>query len=183
MEQDHTSQDHFCSVIDEFPVWNSDPINPRWWVEQSSLSVKRWQGSLRDLSHWWSLTLQSRRVKGMAVVWVVNDSISGFQPFFWTNVTDDKRITTDSWNHPNSRKSKPHWPGQLSYGLYKKKIQKSNQIFITIYLVIYLIGVIMKLWLMMTFIDSFYSEICFILYYIHKSQFQIKCSHKFGNIH
>jgi len=23
--QDHTSQDHFCSVIDEFPVWNSEP--------------------------------------------------------------------------------------------------------------------------------------------------------------
>ena len=22
--QDHTSQDHFCSVIDEFPVWNSE---------------------------------------------------------------------------------------------------------------------------------------------------------------
>ena len=65
----------------------------------------------------------------------------------------------------------------------QKKIQKSNQIFITIYLVIYLIDVIMKLWLMMTFIDSFYSEVCFVLYYIHKSQFQIKCSHKFGNIH
>ena len=26
--QDHTSQDHFCSVIDEFPVWNSEPDQP-----------------------------------------------------------------------------------------------------------------------------------------------------------
>ena len=25
LRQDHTSQDHFCSVIDEFPVWNSEP--------------------------------------------------------------------------------------------------------------------------------------------------------------
>ena len=45
IRQDHTSQDHFCSVIDEFPVWNSEPINPRWWVEQVPLSVKRWQSS------------------------------------------------------------------------------------------------------------------------------------------
>ena len=26
--QYHTSQDHFCSVIDEFPVWNSEPDQP-----------------------------------------------------------------------------------------------------------------------------------------------------------
>ena len=26
--QDQTSQDHFCSVIDEFPVWNSEPDQP-----------------------------------------------------------------------------------------------------------------------------------------------------------
>ena len=25
---DHTLQDHFCSVIDEFPVWNSEPDQP-----------------------------------------------------------------------------------------------------------------------------------------------------------
>ena len=29
--QDHTSQDHFCSVINEFPVWNSKSFKPRWW--------------------------------------------------------------------------------------------------------------------------------------------------------
>ena len=29
--QDHTSQDHFCSVINEFPVWNSKSVTPRWW--------------------------------------------------------------------------------------------------------------------------------------------------------
>ena len=28
LHQDHTSQDHFCSVIDEFPVWNSEPDQP-----------------------------------------------------------------------------------------------------------------------------------------------------------
>ena len=27
-QQDHTSQDHFCSVIDEFPVWYSEPDQP-----------------------------------------------------------------------------------------------------------------------------------------------------------
>ena len=26
--QDHTLQDHFCSVIDEFPVWKSEPDQP-----------------------------------------------------------------------------------------------------------------------------------------------------------
>ena len=39
--QNHTSQDHFCSLIDEFPVWNSEPVHPRWWVEQQFLSVKK----------------------------------------------------------------------------------------------------------------------------------------------
>ena len=29
--QDHTSQDQFCSVINEFPVWNSKSIKPRGW--------------------------------------------------------------------------------------------------------------------------------------------------------
>ena len=29
--QDHTSQDHFCSVINEFPVWNSKSVTPQWW--------------------------------------------------------------------------------------------------------------------------------------------------------
>ena len=28
LQQDHTSQDHFCSVIDEFSVWNSEPDQP-----------------------------------------------------------------------------------------------------------------------------------------------------------
>ncbi len=26
--QVHTSQDHFCSVVDGFPVWNSEPDQP-----------------------------------------------------------------------------------------------------------------------------------------------------------
>ena len=33
--QDHTSQDHFCSVINEFPVWNSKSVTPRWWDSTS----------------------------------------------------------------------------------------------------------------------------------------------------
>ena len=33
--QDHTSQDHFCSVINEFPVWNSKSFKPRWWDKVS----------------------------------------------------------------------------------------------------------------------------------------------------
>ena len=33
--QDHTSQDHFCSVISEFPVWNSKSFKPRWWDKVS----------------------------------------------------------------------------------------------------------------------------------------------------
>ena len=32
--QDHTSQDHFCSVYDEFPVWSSEtnPAAMMWIV-------------------------------------------------------------------------------------------------------------------------------------------------------
>ena len=35
VSQDHTSQDHFCSVINEFPVWNSKSFKPRWWDKVS----------------------------------------------------------------------------------------------------------------------------------------------------
>ena len=28
VHQDHSSQDHFCSLIDGFPVWNSEPDQP-----------------------------------------------------------------------------------------------------------------------------------------------------------
>ena len=35
LSQDHTSQDHFCSVINEFPVWNSKSFKPRWWDKVS----------------------------------------------------------------------------------------------------------------------------------------------------
>ena len=35
IRQDHTSQDHFCSVINEFPVWNSKSFKPRWWDKVS----------------------------------------------------------------------------------------------------------------------------------------------------
>ena len=50
VDQDHTSQDHFCSVIDEFPVWNSEPDQPTMmsWAaapereEVSELSTEIW---------------------------------------------------------------------------------------------------------------------------------------------
>ena len=35
LSQDHTSQDHFCSMINEFPVWNSKSFKPRWWDKVS----------------------------------------------------------------------------------------------------------------------------------------------------
>ena len=43
--QDHTSHCHFCSMIDEFPVWNSELIKPWWWVRRFLLSVKRCHSS------------------------------------------------------------------------------------------------------------------------------------------
>ena len=83
--QDHTSQDHFCSVMEEFPVWNSEPINPRWWVEQLPLSVKRWQSSPQSSatlmiahSSWW-------RVEEGVVVWVVMSLVREVIPILtWT---------------------------------------------------------------------------------------------------
>ena len=46
--QDHTSHCHFCSMIDEFPVWNSELIKPWWWVWQFLLSVKRFYSPLGE---------------------------------------------------------------------------------------------------------------------------------------
>lgn len=55
--QDHTSQDHFCSVIDEFPVWNSESIKPRGWDLVSSPEREAGWEFFWTLSSRWSLTV------------------------------------------------------------------------------------------------------------------------------
>ena len=50
--QDHTSQDHFCSVIDEFPVWNSG--TSRFCMEVDLDNIYRWQ-------QWWWRWRQRRQ--------------------------------------------------------------------------------------------------------------------------
>ena len=75
--QDHTSQDHFCSVIDEFPVWNSEPdqtMMMRWATFPEREKVSRFP--LGDLKHWWSLTTQAWVVNGTVAVWVVMNRLS-----------------------------------------------------------------------------------------------------------
>ena len=52
--QDHTSQDHFCSVINEFPVWNSKSVTPRWWDSTSCPERDTGFGS-QVRNHRWSL--------------------------------------------------------------------------------------------------------------------------------
>ena len=71
-QQDHTSQDHFCSVIDEFPVWNSEPDQPTMmsWAaapereEVSELSTEVGYIDDRSSSYY-------RRMEGTGAVWVV----------------------------------------------------------------------------------------------------------------
>ena len=70
--QDHTSQDHFCSVIDEFPVWNSEPDQPTMMSsaaapereEVSELSAEVWYIDDRSSSF-------HRRMEGAGAVWVL----------------------------------------------------------------------------------------------------------------
>ena len=56
VNQDHTSQDHFCSVINGFPVWNSKSIKPRGWDLVSSPEREAGWGFTRIPSLRWSLT-------------------------------------------------------------------------------------------------------------------------------
>ena len=71
-QQDHTSQDHFCSVIDEFPVWNSEPDQPTMmsWAaapereEVSELSTEIGYIDDRSSSYY-------RKMEGVGAVWVV----------------------------------------------------------------------------------------------------------------
>ena len=76
-EQDHTSQDHFCSVIDEFPVWNSEPdqtMMMRWATFPEREKVSRFPSG--ELKHWWSLTFPMWMVNGSVAVWVVLNRLS-----------------------------------------------------------------------------------------------------------
>ena len=71
-QQDHTSQDHFCSLIDEFPVWNSEPdqtMMMRWATFPEREKVPRLLSG--DLKHWWSLATLFWVANGLVVVWVV----------------------------------------------------------------------------------------------------------------
>ena len=52
--QDHTSQDHFCSLIDEFLTRNLDSDQPRWRVETTGSkreTVADWTRSIRVPFH------------------------------------------------------------------------------------------------------------------------------------
>ena len=57
--QDHTSQDHFCSVIDRFPVWNLEPDQPTLMSKATSPEHEeaRCQYSFQLFRplHWWLL--------------------------------------------------------------------------------------------------------------------------------
>ena len=71
-DQDHTSQDHFCSVIDEFPVWNSEPDQPTMmsWAtvleREKALELLMKISCIDDRS-----SSFDRRMYGTAAVWVV----------------------------------------------------------------------------------------------------------------
>ena len=70
--QDHTSQDHFCSVIDEFPVWNSEPNQPTMmsWAavleREKVLELLMKNRRIDDRSSYFN-----RKMEGTGVVWVV----------------------------------------------------------------------------------------------------------------
>ena len=54
VSQDHTSQDHFCSLIDEFLTRNVDSDPPRWRVETTGSqreTVEEWTRSPRVPFH------------------------------------------------------------------------------------------------------------------------------------
>ena len=70
----HTSQDHFCSLIDEFPVWNSEPdqtMMMRWATfpeREKVLRLLSW-----DSKHWWSLATPLWAANKSVAVWVVRN--------------------------------------------------------------------------------------------------------------
>ena len=64
IRQDHTSQDHFCSVIDEFPVWNSEPDQPTMMSWAAGPEREEVLELSRDPAHWWSLIFLSQEDGG-----------------------------------------------------------------------------------------------------------------------
>ena len=64
LQQDHTSQDHFCSVIDEFPVWNSEPDQPTMMSWAAGPEREEVPELSRDPAHWWSLIFLSQEDGG-----------------------------------------------------------------------------------------------------------------------
>ena len=67
--QDHTSQDHFCSVINEFPVWNSKSFKPRWWDKVSHPERE----AVQKIHFSWTLMIAYCTLMcsdGCATVWV-----------------------------------------------------------------------------------------------------------------
>ena len=97
-QQDHTSQDHFCSVIDEFPVWNSEPdqtMMMRWATFPEREKVLRLLSG--DSKHWWSLATPLWAANGSVAVWVVMNQFSwsvfcGFTTFsnIWFDVKQSR---------------------------------------------------------------------------------------------
>ena len=83
--QDHTSDRHFCSLIDEFPVWNSEPDQPTMmsWATPPERE-KVWELLHGCLTHWWSLATHLWEVNGEVAVWVVIRTFSlwGTPPFY-----------------------------------------------------------------------------------------------------
>ena len=88
--QDHTSDRHFCSLIDEFPVWNSEPDQPTmmsWATSPEREEVPELHQG--DLEHWWSLASLSRVADGLVAVWVVSGDFS----MGWNNSSSNQWIT------------------------------------------------------------------------------------------
>ena len=77
--QYHTSQDHFCSVIDEFPVWNSEPNQPTMMSWAAVLEREKELEPDWAKVHWWSLIFLYWKMEGIGAVWVV---FKGMLTFF-----------------------------------------------------------------------------------------------------
>ena len=68
----HTSQDYFCSVIDEFPVWNSEPDQPTmmsWAAGPEREKVLELNLEILHIDD--RSSSYQRRMEGLGAVWVV----------------------------------------------------------------------------------------------------------------
>ena len=64
--------------LTNFPSEIRNLTNPRWWVEQQFLSVKRNWSPSRTPVHWWSLIFLYWKMEGIGAVWVVSKGIMRF---------------------------------------------------------------------------------------------------------